>query len=217
MKPITKVFVLLALLSFAGCKKDKEPDPGPLYIPQEVKDYVFFQPGTYWVYIDSISGRVDSVAVYETTHGFDTLTIGKNPKRAYEIFVVKAHSFMDGWDYYFEVNTTYSANDNTLFDIFEEKLKPTDYAGRTILFLYKPIIGKDLPYINSHLKVEDIYSNYYYNNQQYHDVIKIWHDLSIVEVSNHVTNFIAKNVGLIRKEYADSNQVWILARSNIIQ
>lgn len=217
MKTTIHVFGLMILVCMAGCRKGEDEVTGPLLIPQEVKDYMYFEPGTYWVYIDSVSGRVDSVYVYQTTHSFDTLTLGKNPKRAYEIFVVKAHSEMDGYDYYFEVNTTYSANDNSIFNLFKEKLKPGHYVGQTVLFNYKPIKGQIFYEANATKTIIDIYNSFNLSGRIFYDVVQVYQDLSVIEVSNHANCFFSKNYGLIRKELADSNQVWNLVRSNIIQ
>jgi hypothetical protein len=218
MKAIINYFPLLLIICFAGCKKDSSTEnPEPLLIPQEVKDYMMFQPGTYWVYIDSVSGRVDSLYVTETKHEFDTLVIGSYPKRVYEIFVVKSHSSMDGYDYTFEVNTTYSANDNDVFDLFEEKFKPGDYAGQTLWFIYKPYVGQIFYEGNATKMVKNIYPIFKLNNSVYYNVIEVYHDISAIDVSNHVTNYFASKFGIIRKELLDSNQVWNLARSNIIQ
>jgi hypothetical protein len=217
MKTPIQLLMMIATLLFSGCKKDVTVDDSPLLIPQAVKDYSFFLPGTYWVYIDSVSGRVDSIYVYETAHSYDTLHYDATPRTVFEIYVVKAHSYMDGYDYYIEANATYSVNDPSLFDIFEEKLKPGDYEGRTVVFIYKPYKGQVFYVANSTHTILDIFPSYSINGIEYKDVVKTYHDLSAMEPSNHVTNYYAKNFFIVRKEYADSNQVWELARSHIIQ
>jgi len=217
MKTIRIHLFLISLLAISGCKKHDDYDgmKPPLLIPDEVKSYSLFQPGTYWVYIDSVSERVDSVYVYETSHSYDTVEYF-NKLRVYEIYVVKMRSAMDGYDYIFEVNTTYSYNKENMFDVFHEKYKPGDYVGRGLLYLYPPVIGQDMPYFGTHLMVKNIINSYIQNGVTYADVIQIYHDIGI-EVSKNVTNFIARDYGIIRKEYADSNQVWKLTRSHIIQ
>lgn len=218
MKKAITLFVFFIILGFGGCRKEPDTEPlGPLLIPQELKEYTYFKPGTYWVYIDSVSGRVDSQYVYETTHSFDTLSIQPYAERVYEIFVVKAHSVMDGYNYYFEVNTTYSVNNNSLIVVFEEKLKPGDYKGRSIMFIYKPIKGQIIYDHNATKHINDIYDSLSLSGVNYKNVIDVSYDISAVDVSKNVRKFIASNYGIVRKEYADSNQVWILARSNIIQ
>jgi len=217
MKTNLCILTMLAVFTFTGCKKKDDDNVGPLYIPQAVKDYSLFLPGTYWVYIDSVSGRVDSLVVYETTHGFDTIHYNNSPISVFEIYVVKAHSYLYDYDFYIEANATYSVNDPDVFDIFEEKLKPGDFVGRTVVFIYKPYKGQVFYWGNSTHTVQDVYPTYSLKGITYKDVVQIYHDISGIDVSNHVTNYIAKNYFIVRKELADSNQVWELARSHIIQ
>lgn len=53
----------LMLLSFFSCKKDKKP---VIDISDELRQYFNYQPGTYWVYYDSVSGVTDSLWVANT-------------------------------------------------------------------------------------------------------------------------------------------------------
>lgn len=55
----TGIILLLALLAWQ-CRKDEKPVT-PL--PAGLKAYAYFQPGTYWIYQDSATGRRDSVWV----------------------------------------------------------------------------------------------------------------------------------------------------------
>jgi len=218
MKSILRLFLLIQLMIVWGCRKHDDDGSWmkpPLLIPDEVKAYSLFQPGSYWVYIDSVSERVDSVYVYETSHSYDTVEYFNKP-RVYEIYTVKMRSAMDGYDYEFEVNTTYSYYNDNMFNVWIEKYKPGDYVGQTLLFLWPLNIGYDMNYVGTHIIVKDVIDLYLQNSETYKDVIQIYHDIG-VEVSKNVTNFIAKDFGIIRKEYADSNQVWKLTRSHIIQ
>lgn len=57
-----KYFPFLVLLFlFAACSKKK--DPRYVYLDAFTKDHFYFKPGSYWIYRDSISGRVDSFYV----------------------------------------------------------------------------------------------------------------------------------------------------------
>lgn len=64
------IFALLAtlavlLLCTPACKKDPNPPAAPtppdsLHLAQTILDIGYFKPGSYWVYEDSATGRVDS-------------------------------------------------------------------------------------------------------------------------------------------------------------
>ena len=66
----TKAFTLFLFCSIAwlcfGCCKSET-----YYVDQEVKDFTVFQPGSWWVYVDSVSGRRDSVVVTRIQNFFD--------------------------------------------------------------------------------------------------------------------------------------------------
>lgn len=218
MKTLMNILILLVLCCFAGCRKDPEPETkGPLLIPQEVKDYSQFKPGTYWVYTDSVSGRIDSINVVYLKTGFDTLSIYDSPKRAYEWFETGTHSEMDGYDYYFYCSMSYSYFDNSKAVLFVSKSKPGHYAGKTELYIYKPYKGQIIYDGNATKIINDVYNVLILNGIAYKNVIDFTQDKSAIDVSPNIRKFIGSNYGVIRKEYLDSNQVWNLARSNIIQ
>ena len=60
-KPITILTSIFLLLFCFSCHK---PDKTPkYYLPQDLKDYVMFPVGSYWVYKDSLSGATDSIVL----------------------------------------------------------------------------------------------------------------------------------------------------------
>jgi hypothetical protein len=64
MKPhsiLLTAICLPLLLVMGACKPDKTKDPITItYKLGEVKDYMVFKPGTYWVYQNDITGEIDS-------------------------------------------------------------------------------------------------------------------------------------------------------------
>lgn len=61
------IVLLSARCKRRDCSKDIVPK---VMIPQEVLDYVDFKAGTYWVYQDSATGRIDSEVVLSSQHYF---------------------------------------------------------------------------------------------------------------------------------------------------
>ena len=61
MNKINAFFGLILLIVLSSCKKDQPPVP--MYncpVSQEALDLAYFQPGTYWIYEDSATGKMDS-------------------------------------------------------------------------------------------------------------------------------------------------------------
>jgi hypothetical protein len=58
LKKIIVFGIVLLAVQFIACKKTPV-----YYISQEMKDYFFYKPGSYWIYRDNYSGLTDSVYV----------------------------------------------------------------------------------------------------------------------------------------------------------
>lgn len=102
MKPKLYFTLILPLVvfCFVGCHKDRKPPT--YYLPQEVKDYMYFKPSTYWVYKDSVSGALDSVIVKDATTEMYTWADGPKEKDIShydEIFTVKTFSYYENLEY----------------------------------------------------------------------------------------------------------------------
>jgi hypothetical protein len=72
----TLIFLFFSgvILLSSRCKKNVTCTPAPVIkvmIPQELLDYVDFKAGSYWVYQDSASGRIDSEVVVSSRHVMD--------------------------------------------------------------------------------------------------------------------------------------------------
>jgi len=236
-----KHWLVLSLLSvfffLHSCTKEHAPDPTtnapapgetwPLRIPDEMKAYVEFKPGTYWVYRDSISGQLDSVYVTTYDAGFDTST-GHiyYDWGVFEWLLVEYKSSRTGYFYYTYVNTIRSGwyPDNYPFRhaLFIEKHKPGDFAGDGICFGFPIEIGhtfytSNYPFPTDEFNVKKTYSTYYQDSIGYPYTVKT--ECSHFEPEGHglVNFYYSKNNGIIRKEIADSNLVWKLVKYNIVQ
>lgn len=49
------------LLALYGCKKNEEKDI--IQVADEVKEYLVFKPGSFWVYRDTVTGNLDTVTL----------------------------------------------------------------------------------------------------------------------------------------------------------
>lgn len=89
----------LPLLLGGGCKKPA-PEPEAVPLPAELKAYVLFQPGTYWIYQDSASRRLDSVWVVSTETSVVRLGMRGSdyPFLKYEDFRLRTRSSEGGPD-----------------------------------------------------------------------------------------------------------------------
>src|SRR5690606_22343723 len=129
MKKLYLLMFIGVLLLPVGCKKEPKPIPGVTSFPQELKDLFYFQPGTWWIYEDSISGILDTITVESLD--IDTLTYYDavdNIDGIYEVFELVSYSthYKYFYKYKFQVSVLRQFHlDN--FDI--HKTRPGNYDG----------------------------------------------------------------------------------------
>lgn len=185
----------------------------------EAKDFFLFKQGTWWVYEEENTHLRDSQYVYEynNTSGYD--------------FDMRVHSTLEGYDYHFwpdfaeAAPTACSENEpvsGICLWIYRSKGKSADYLGQSECFFISYNLGDYLYSPNQHfsnnkITVTEIMSNYNVNGQNHNNVVKINENCTITEGFQSTNHYFARNVGLIKKELIDSNQVWNLVNYHIEQ
>ena len=217
MKQLLAVFAF-SIVAFSACKDEnsngKEYFEGPL--TQELKDYTYFRNGTFWVYEDSATGDLDSFYVYDSQNFFtDYLDNSGEPLAKLEVFQYFTKSSYNGNTYYY------------LTDLINNRY--TDHPGVTILrvmekddihtknhFVHYPLeVGREYQYGPSLMRLDARPDKVNFKNT-FHDIL-VYHDLANTTEGGETTFYIAKNIGIIRKEITHSNKVWNLIRYKIVQ
>ena len=221
MKKVIFLSVLIVIF-FTTCKKDpdtSEPKPGSDYVHQDLTAYSFFKTGTYWIYKDSTSGVEDSVYVYADTSYlyFRTGTVQQDGNYMY--YDCRAHSYYDSYNYYYQIDMGYYSLSTKEVGTVRIRTKPGDYVGETFLMSNR-FVTNDM--ITWYLGTGSTYYKEFYANinilgTNYYNVAKFYDSQNLSEYESPTNFYIAKNIGIIKKEKADSNKVWNLLRYNIIQ
>ncbi len=220
-----KKYILLSiaiLFFFTTCKKDPDVNPqtaGPAYTLQNLAAYSYFKTGTYWIYKDSTSGVEDSVYVYTDTSYSYYQTGAVQADGNYMFYNFIALSYFDTYHYHYSISMgNYSLSTGEV-GVVRMRNKPTDYVGETFLmsnrFVANDVItwylGAGSTYYKEFYDSVNILGTYYYSVAKFYDT-------NNASEYNSPTNFyIAKNIGIIKKEKLDSNKVWNLIRYNIVQ
>jgi hypothetical protein len=77
MNRLTFALAITAILGllFHACKKE---EPSTYYIPASLNEYAVFQPGSFWIYKNEVTGDLDSVFIssppvftYNHSGGYD--------------------------------------------------------------------------------------------------------------------------------------------------
>jgi hypothetical protein len=183
---------------------------------KSLKDHFYFKVGTYWVYEEETTGQLDSQWVSQSMLSTDACDFD------YDI-----NSSLHDYDINIWSDLLTSAKgcglvpiENTTAYIKRNKSKAGDYAGQSVLAIFPYEVGDSIANqgggagnYNSILKTNSILHSY----EEYNNVVEVSDKYNIIENDQSTRSFYAKNIGLIKKELIDSNQVWNLIRYHINQ
>ena len=208
---------------FSTCKKKEDKqfcsnNPNECKSVLEAKDYFAFKVGSWWVYEEENSGLRDSCYV---THG--------NVSDSW-YFETEIYSTLQDFSYnyypkYIQVlegcNANATVNKKCLY-VDREKGKPGEYVGHGYCFFvnYYQGASKNVPNIsfsNNKIIIDEIYSNYTNGTfpNQFQKTIKIHELNTYIEGEQPTNHYYSKGIGIVKKEFLDSNQVWNLVNYHI--
>ena len=223
MKICLTFTVFLIAIIFVQCRKDPkipfcEEFPDQCVEITTVKDHFYFDVGTYWVYEEENSGKLDSQWV---SKAFTKSNVCWFDYRIESSLI----------EHHFNISTDLLSGaidsglvpmtDRTIL-ISRSKTMAGDFIGTSWIapFYYEKedSVG-NWGGVNavSYLWIENVYELLNLNNHEYSKVLKIIETHNVSENSQPTIHYYAKDLGLIKKELLDSNQVWNLIRYNIIK
>ena len=229
MKLGARITILILVFVFA-CKKDTQTTPSPLTVKNnagfdEMKAYAFFQPGTYWVYEDSLHpGTLDSVWVTQSLLAYDTVkqANGGIQPGIYPYFLMQTKDVAGNTrDYscYSEI-----ANFGTYNGLQRVEISwngPTQYYGEYYFIHNRYIPGSmqsKFTYDScTFIKQVD---SLVINNISYKKIIVFKNVVNIGQFTSQWSRIIyslSDNKGVIRRHEIDSNRVWNLLRYSVVQ
>ena len=220
---ILSLALLLALLT-SGCKKNDEPcttcPTSDCEDIQNVKHFFYFKVGSWWVYEEENSGMRDSVYV---------TSAAENPSN-YD-FDVEVYSTYQ--DYYYRYWPQYGASIGSSCSqtgqscgwcakVFRSKYKPGDFVGQATCFIFQPIegvsdINPNNSFANNRVYVDEVLDSIEMNSYIFLRTVKMYENQTYMEGDQPTNHYFSENVGLVRKELLDSNQVWNLVNYHIAQ
>ena len=243
MKPhslLLTAICLPLLLLLGACKPDKPKDPITItYKLGEVKDYMVFKPGTYWVYQNDITGEIDSQWVTSSQVGEysqkGTEEYSRHITLKQEFFEMSiATNFIDGYgdNPRWKVSSwgqKVNAYPSPDYAYVARKTKTANKTGGTAEVYRKPY------YTTSNFSVYQInlLTNYELNGATY-DTVRVFRvgadwcfpQSKIPSLDGGNSDYYyAKNVGVIKiynpsyrvSDGVPLNQTWSLIRKNIVQ
>jgi hypothetical protein len=215
------LFLGLLCVGLSGCKHEPPFDPatcGDAQTIEEMKQWVLFKPGTYWIYEEENTGYIDTVAV---TEYFDGLSSG-----GFAAFGCVMHSSFDGYDYDYWFNDSYSgeciSSNCGCRRVFCSKSIAGDFFGEGGVYVFPLYQGNYLGVgfgggNGGIMKVENYPIDVEISDEVYSDCVKYLIENSVQHGWTDVFYSINKNIGVVKKEAYENGEVWNLIDHNIIQ
>jgi hypothetical protein len=210
--------LLLGIIPLVTCthEKDIPVDCGDAQTIAEMKEWVFFKTGTYWIYEEQNTGALDTVTVI--AHSEDVSAGG------FETFGTLMHSSFDAYNYDYWLNDSYSGPSNDGCNsrrIFCTKSKPGNYFGGSYVFIFPLKEGRQgalQTTINSDgaFSISSYPYNYIVDNNSFPFCVAFYNPLSVQHNWTESTYTIAKETGIVRKDLHELDQIWSVIEFNII-
>ncbi len=210
--------LLLLLLLVPACTKDKVPcdnctsSGADCEDIQNVKHFFYFKVGSWWVYEEETSGARDSVYVTEAVENTSNYN-----------FDVRVYSTYQ--DYYYHFWPVNGAASNSCVDngiicerckkVRRSKYKPGDFVAEATCFIFLPIVGEydgnpNNSFSNNRVIVLQNLDSMEIGELFFNRTIQMFENKTYMEGDQPTNHYFSENVGLVRKELLDSNQVWNL-------
>ena len=207
-----------------SCREDPnippcELDPGQCYRVEEIKDFFYFQPGSYWVYEEETSGELDSTYVTYSeedpaSYYFNIYVYSNRDEYYYHYWPKKVSEYLP--DSGLTTKTGYS----TIIKM--SKTKPGDFVSENYIFKYWVDKGDSLPIgsatcYNNVIHFTNLYPTLEIEGNQFENVYELDEQCTGSEHYQRTVKYYAKYHGLVKKVLVDSNEVWNLVRYSHIQ
>jgi len=212
---ITSVLAACKKKDPASCDDMVQENPLPPYtIQNNYKDYFVFQPGSWWVYEDTVLDQKDSVYVDSSScemkdkmHSICTDIVLCQHEACSTYIKSQVYPFdyfdqisVDEYGYHNAFRTVTSSNSSDHF-FFGYPLHNNDEIQKIIELSSLTVNG--MIYYDI-FKIEYFYGKVYYQGP-------------LPSVPYEIHYYFAKNIGLIKRDIIDYNQVWELVKFNVVQ
>lgn len=207
--PVCAVF--LVFLAAISCSKDDDPfkKHPPVTIPEECKDFFYFQQGAYWIYQDSISGNLDSLFVEQSVISKDTIYDGQDIIGIYEYFTMIVADTTGMSENHRLPPTT--ANFFGLFRIQRTILQNSAYINKDDYTFY-PFKDTTISARFGNLSVIQTMDSLNVLGISYPNIVVFKNTADALNGQNQTIRYFAKNVGLIREEIPALGKIRQLVR-----
>ena len=213
MEKTTKQIVIIFLLSISFSQCSKEEGIKEYIIPQEYKDWFFYQPGTYWVYQRNHQNQFDTLKVdsgYVIRKFHKQMTSHDSPYYYEYLKVLFAPNFIN-------LSFDHMTGSSALSRKFE------DCFGFPVFDLNRNFIGVVDGFCDSNgkeigtLEVLNRFSSITIGNNNFNDVMLV--QVIYLPKNRTMNFFLSKNIGTVEFQIIENNDTlwWTLNSWQIIK
>lgn len=222
MKTRFSLFILLIIV-INSCKNDEPVQENLGFFPLgEIKDYLYFKPGTWWVYKNSKTGEQDSISVVSSY--LDTsYQESKKRKYSYEYFYSKLYSHLTGniITYYLSVPITPLLTDWKYKYWVDKEVKFNGGTTKICFSFFYPFDSSFVGPMPENTKFIQLLDSTTIDGKAYKNNVEFKtdddHTFSKDLFYSPTRIIYSKHFGLIFYQNTDNNETWKLVNSNIIQ
>jgi hypothetical protein len=216
---------IMILLGMGVSCKDKKPsgssctDPNFCQSVLAAKDFFVFKIGSWWVYEEETSHERDSMYVTQSVNSTSDYHFDVRIKSALTDYEYRY------WPEYYGTNNGCSPTGpvtKRCLLVRREKGKFQDNLGESFVFFVRYFEGDFIysganPLVcpNNTVSIGKIYDNYTVSAETFGRTVRIDELCDYAEGRQPTKFYYSKNIGIIRKELIDSNQVWNLVNYHI--
>lgn len=223
MKKIKNTVLLFCMITFftvvlSSCG----PSDEEVYIKidEEVLAWGAFKEGTYWIYQEENTGTIDSVYVYKQEEAYGESDRGsKKVKITYEVFLGSIFiNSINNDTLYYDV-TTFSSNIllTRVTRIKNDPARSCNIVPPPYSNFFKEGYTTRTGLLSQKTVFDSIYPIYTLGELEFTNVIRANNNENYAYNGTPTLLYSARNVGMIRKEFPERNEVWNLIRYNVVQ
>jgi len=200
-----KLIILSALLlpfafTLTSCKKEEEKPKYPYKpIPQELRDYAWFDVGTYWNYEDSATNQLDSIYIYKTEVKVDANFNPNVPRADFEILVAYAKSALTGFKYDFYLSKYSDLKTNAISVLYTNPTH-TDSIRQSEMVRFPVLLNEYYNSVTGLFILKDTLHTYILDGKVYSNVQVYYNEVDGLMDYDSTITWVAPNYGIIKKQ-----------------
>lgn len=219
MRKLVILFGLFLPFAFTltSCKKEEQKPKYPYKpIPQELRDYAWFDVGTYWIYEDSATKQLDSIYVYKTDIKINPDFRDDVPRADFELLRVYSRSAITNYKYDFHLGWYSNLKTNAISVLYTNPVH-SDSIRQSELVRYPVVLNAYFKGVTGLFILKDTLPVYILNGKPYNNVQVYYNEIDGIMDYDSTITWVAPNYGIIKKQSLRIPKTYWLKKAHILK